>query len=973
MSGVSITNVDSTALNKQITAVGVISQNNGEPVEDVQFSVNGRPDSPPKEELRPVPPRESCSGFMLLSVKHLSKVKKGKIRDRNIGEDERSALPLCDQSNDGDGPYHVYSSTSSSQSLLCDGSAHYADDSGSIEAEFDEGEEDEELGLQSAMNMHRNTLTHEILSPLEASNKALDNSDASQFHHYASTAVYPNDHSQSNTPSSDTVTTSFLNNLRSAVTNFSPSNNHSIVHSPSTESTCLPFIQLDQCIYPQYPIDQWRCKPFVFTNSSNVFLTHMNSNVSSVNLPLCLTAADTFAHSPSTSLQGTPSQPHCLNLNSEIPVLPQPTCALPPISCTTGPLNHTYSGLPSNPSEWMEEPLIYSSYLHSKRARFPQASVTCIHHLRSTPSADTHKPNQIPTSGIAHLPTDVVAMTAAALPPLQPASRFRKARIHVTVEQWSFGRFSVLDCHVKAIPPWVLELQKKSTAGQETLLNGVNKKVKCLSCFVLKNQGPKEHNLQPITTENQFTDDFTGHTHFQHVHANLNLLEDVLEARAVIRNRHSESNKLFSFWNDGCRVKNNLLHMARLNVSNSVVSSEEVGANSIESIRQSDPSCAKNSEPSNEFMNLSDQFHFFDHSKSSQSVNIENEASKHIRSIFNAAYHEFEKESLLSDFPDPSSAYLRRHQESKDDAITQDVVPSDHNSCEKRPVTEPNVQNSIEDNLHSTVTSLTSVGTLSHGVVSSDAILESEEKMTVNCNEFLVNSNGFVEKLPSEVENGDFVVSGVRAVGGDSRRNPVDRKNPKHKTSLAYLTLHRSRSSSDGHHIRHYLRHSLSYSHADKPRKTDLFRNYCKIHRPFNLHHLNGSDPSSLKSLKLQDNSPHVMIENANPKTTILSDRLEARIRSSMEAIRSTLVNSFRDELANVLTENMNLRSELNRVTAELSLLRTYESAFFSLRPFVPPGIWEHICAQQLHFKRQERSIQTGSDQVDSHINCDEQ
>ncbi|VDO04010.1 unnamed protein product [Rodentolepis nana] len=66
--------------------------------------------------------------------------------------------------------------------------------------------------------------------------------------------------------------------------------------------------------------------------------------------------------------------------------------------------------------------------------------------------------------------------------PIQPASRFRKARIHETVEQWSSKRISLHDCRLKAVPDWVTFLQSRPI--DTTFNHPIAQQGRCLYCFV---------------------------------------------------------------------------------------------------------------------------------------------------------------------------------------------------------------------------------------------------------------------------------------------------------------------------------------------------------------------------------------------------------------------------------------------------------------------------------------------------------
>ncbi|CDI98248.1 conserved hypothetical protein [Echinococcus multilocularis] len=66
--------------------------------------------------------------------------------------------------------------------------------------------------------------------------------------------------------------------------------------------------------------------------------------------------------------------------------------------------------------------------------------------------------------------------------PIQPASRFRKARIHETIEQWDSNRLSFHDRRLKAVPDWVSYLNNKSI---DTSFNHpLAQRGRCLYCYV---------------------------------------------------------------------------------------------------------------------------------------------------------------------------------------------------------------------------------------------------------------------------------------------------------------------------------------------------------------------------------------------------------------------------------------------------------------------------------------------------------
>ena len=114
----------------------------------------------------------------------------------------------------------------------------------------------------------------------------------------------------------------------------------------------------------------------------------------------------------------------------------------------------------------------------------------------SQPAIPTTLPHSLTNASIEQLGGEHLRsvsdapLTNSLLPsltaPIQPASRFRKARIHETVEQWGSNRLSFHDCRLKAVPDWVSYLQTKPN---ETFSNQIAQRGRCLYCFVPGNFG----------------------------------------------------------------------------------------------------------------------------------------------------------------------------------------------------------------------------------------------------------------------------------------------------------------------------------------------------------------------------------------------------------------------------------------------------------------------------------------------------
>ncbi|VDP83158.1 unnamed protein product [Echinostoma caproni] len=67
----------------------------------------------------------------------------------------------------------------------------------------------------------------------------------------------------------------------------------------------------------------------------------------------------------------------------------------------------------------------------------------------------------------------------------------------------------------------------------------------------------------------------------------------------------------------------------------------------------------------------------------------------------------------------------------------------------------------------------------------------------------------------------------------------------------------------------------------------------------------------------------------------------------SQDTIRTSIVNTVRDELLSAYSEAADLLAEVDRLKEEVTRLRGYQAAFYALRPFVSAELWEHLNTQQ--------------------------
>ncbi|CAH8452129.1 unnamed protein product [Schistosoma turkestanicum] len=487
--------------------------------------------------------KESGSGFMLLSVKHLSKVRRSKQHTTDV--DNR----MSEKNGIGTNGNSPYSNFSQVDGVLYDDATHDVYGSGSIEAEefeeFDDPDDDEindgANGIRDADTLPQNCFNFRSCSVVATPSNV---EEVSQFHPSTNSLSFAkpiNGHFKSHDPVSEVPANVFASVCHDGYQQndcLSPISMPNYEHPNNPE--CLSSFQ-GETIYPAYSRDP--CDP--------VLINPMKSKmVSSSESPLHV---DYYP-------------PSKKNLNSTYHLRDRRTIPDPHEFRVTSDVSHSKSlcnmvsnnySDPPNTSNWVNlTNVLHPTYHiglspHPRHGSYKQPPITCLHHLHpSTTSSNTASTVSVNN----HIASGVVAMAAASLPPLQPASRFRKARIHETVEQWSYGRFSVHDCHLKAVPDWVSELQKKSFVCEKAVTTLANKKIKCLSCFIPKGTKEKEPSILPRATHDSAHAGVTVAPRPGHVHEEVDALENELEAQSMILSNGFAVTNLFSFWNDGLRI-----------------------------------------------------------------------------------------------------------------------------------------------------------------------------------------------------------------------------------------------------------------------------------------------------------------------------------------------------------------------------------------------------------------------------------
>ncbi|CAH8830828.1 unnamed protein product [Trichobilharzia szidati] len=922
--------------------------------------------------------KESSSGFMLLSVKHLSKVKRSKhLSTAGMGNDPlvsnhaemRSTLPLPTlPQTDG---------CLVPQSSMCEDNLHDTYGSGSIEAEefedFDDQEDDADLTGDGNPIRNINVVGH------------------NSFSHFGTTL--PNEPSiaanfcQLHFP---TVTQSFTNPLNghfqspvfpgkkfTSTCNDAYQPKHSdrlsspVLMPSLNQSGKLDYLQpfQNKCIYPPYP--QNPCYPGFFNSDNSDAIPSTGSPLEHDNR--CI--APEQKHLNINHLLGrriTSDSHDCTDISDLSPSK---------LVCTMA--SHNYPDPPNTSSDWMKLSGVLHPTYHaglsprSRHGSFTQPAITCLHHLHPSTTSD----NAASTASTNnHLTSDAVAKATASLPPLQPASRFRKARIHETVEQWSCGRFSVHDCHLKAVPDWVNELHKKSLACEDAISNLPNRKTKCLSCFIPKTVGDTSTTMFPRSTQGFAHLGVSVDHHSDHTHQKLGILDNALEARSIILSHGSQGNNLFSFWNDGLRVRSQIPSFARVHVRNSEPIYDACDncdcpiLNSVHSECKIKKTYTENS-----------------HNGHHGAINL----SSRENGIEEDSTELTDGSPILLGSSDPATAYLRRKHmgttsyaeslsvatdsKQRDDSTTtaspqqplKNISPlrSDFIYMDSKEVLNhsdgpgyaPNQEMCLHE-VSSAPSSNVPPASPSAAVIvtNTDRIplgLQTPSEISMSKLRLLDLVSTDENNLGPDYANVNLLGSNVQRLINEgtstANKDKLEDNSRTNHVSPGDFHLHTSprkidfRLRSSGRRSKSFddsfCVNSLDRIKSNKLYNSDIVR---RSRAPLTVEDVIST--ASPKGFKFPSDFTSEVECNRNSRTSsLLSDRLEARIRASMEAIRSTLVNSFRDELATVLAENVNLRSEITRLNSELTLLRSYQHAFFAIRPFVPPSLWENICVQQ--------------------------
>ncbi|BHF73239.1 hypothetical protein SprV_0401631700 [Sparganum proliferum] len=74
-----------------------------------------------------------------------------------------------------------------------------------------------------------------------------------------------------------------------------------------------------------------------------------------------------------------------------------------------------------------------------------------------------------------------------------------------------------------------------------------------------------------------------------------------------------------------------------------------------------------------------------------------------------------------------------------------------------------------------------------------------------------------------------------------------------------------------------------------------------------------------------------------------LTERVESRLLQSMDVIGLAIVNTFRNELLHLISENTDLRAQQQNLVYENLSLQCYQRAFQELQGYIPVDLWERL------------------------------
>lgn len=652
---------------------------------------------------------------------------------------------------------------------------------------------------------------------------------------------------------------------------------------------------------------------------------------------------------------------------------------------------------------------------------YTQPSPDCVRHVRSDGASQGSSVKLISDSGSVEVPPDESSLTATNLPTLQPASRFRKARIHETVEQWSCGRTSVHDCRLKAIPDWVSELQKKTLVMGQDVVAAIEQLVNDLSRGQLRatDRNLKNAATSLISSVSKFSDAPEGAGHRQH------LPPSGKTALSLERSRAPEGINLFSFWDGGCRVACQVTRPVDARSQQKDQSClESVCSNCADSLSGGGSNVCKRYPYCTKLIDsrsctVRQPFHFQEESL----VHMDKDTVASRDSEVTTLSHNSPVPTVLpsSALVDPATAYLRRHRLERQHhlghlpaatvvSVRQGDIPSGNEfsaplstSCHLK--TEPVDFTSLNVPTH---TSHQINPTNTDPLKCLQAILPSGgtvDGMAPPTSPALFDDKGslFIQLTPSSsspIQKIDVSHCPLQnAMPGDPdactnvspQFDQLDHSIPVSFQADEDTVYRRLRNGSGSYHnvsqtecnSRDYgvdPRNHLLAQPLSSPPSPNVSLRYGSVTHQVERDNLVHDNTEPLRNgpfsdrasfmwplvVKVPGHSPGKTDSQAIPQrpskllswracrgygsgksSSAGSNRLDARIADSMNVIRGAIENAFQNELAAAHAENIGLLSEIDRLKAEVDSLRSFQAAFYALRPFVPSDIWEGLIAKK--------------------------
>ncbi|VDM18544.1 unnamed protein product [Hydatigera taeniaeformis] len=549
--------------------------------------------------------------------------------------------------------------------------------------------------------------------------------------------------------------------------------------------------------------------------------------------------------------------------------------------------------------------------------------------------------------------------------PIQPASRFRKARIRETVEQWDSNRLSFHDCRLKAVPDWVSYLKNKPI---DTSFNHpIAQRGRCLYCYVPGSFGSQCSNPKHKRIG------FRGSVlkHYKAVSCSLPTVPESSELSHVLNATfaayHSATQQgynlssLLTTWDAGERISNHAL-VEQVNCS-SLKSSLGIKANA------SDPSLP------------SEHVEMAAHNSTEVNAVLppgnEDLVTDSITMIARGSAHHQPLPTVVEQTPpagvslptlngiesndarviDPSAAYLRRQltinaegeatyldgglpHPSQPPALTiataveQQIAPpasptmpgrptrvgrllGAHRECVEATATSPRTVDSARSLSGTTIASVQ----LSPDTEVSGMAIPSATDPSLSIRSALSDSLvGSGQNVPNVITLPDKTAAeGVSTLVGGGAGGVFSQVPTVCGSTTVATTISDTATNAAATPV--------DFSAAAR-----------------NIFQVAAAAAACVNNSPAQPSpQPSGITPSTSSTSTSVSGSLEAQMPKCMDVIRLAIMETLQDQFAHLNSENEALRTAINNLQHENHLLQSYKRAFFDLRQFFQPDIWEQI------------------------------